>query len=318
MYRPGAEDNALLTSEQSLTHNHGNPLERAAMSESSPSEKTATGLPDSVLDRYVRVGNIRTHYLEAGNSGPTVVLLHSAEYGARASFSWFANIEFLAQDFRVVAPDMVGFGYTDKLHSFTDQWMLRVQHIRDFLETLCIEDAHFVGSSYAGGLIQRVGLMEPALWPIRSITSIGGGGAFPDSPARRKLFGYDGTLESYRDMMRVLCDDPCWHADDVVMERWQASIEPGAWEALSAPRLAMPGAQAPPPPPQPTMQDLRIPTLIVAGDRDELRTPEAQRALASEIPNAEFHLLSPAKHNPHYECPDAFNQIAREFLLKHS
>ena len=217
------------------------------MSESSPSEKTATGLPDSVLDRYVRVGNIRTHYLEAGNSGPTVVLLHSAEYGARASFSWFANIEFLAQDFRVVAPDMVGFGYTDKLHSFTDQWMLRVQHIRDFLETLCIEDAHFVGSSYAGGLIQRVGLMEPAPWPIRSITSIGGGGAFPDSPARRKLFGYDGTLESYRDMMRVLCDDPYWHADDVVMERWQASVEPGAWEALSAPRLAMPGAQAPPP-----------------------------------------------------------------------
>lgn len=287
------------------------------MTSSTPSVTSGTSLPDSVAQRFVRVGNIRTHYLEAGSSGPTVVLLHSAEYGGRAAFSWFANIEYLARDFRVVAPDMVGFGYTDKLHSFTDQWTLRVQHIRDFLDTLCIEEAHFVGSSYAGGVIQRVGLMAPRPWPIRSIISSCGGGAFPDSPARRTLFGYDGTLESYRDLMRVLCYDERWHSDEVVVERWKASIEPGAWEALSAPRLARPGTEASPPPPQPNMNDLRIPTLIVAGDRDELRPPETQEALASEIPNAEFRLLSPARHNPHYECPAEFNEIAQEFLLRH-
>ena len=48
---------------------------------------TAPQLPPGVSSHYVMVGDIRTHYLEAGQGEP-IILLHSAEFGGRAEFSW--------------------------------------------------------------------------------------------------------------------------------------------------------------------------------------------------------------------------------------
>ena len=71
----------------------------------------------SVHSRYVMVDGVRTHYLEAGD-GPAVVLLHSGEFGGCAELSWEFNIVALAGHFRVLAPDWLGFGRTDKLFDF--------------------------------------------------------------------------------------------------------------------------------------------------------------------------------------------------------
>src|SRR5206468_2404416 len=57
-------------------------------------------LPEGVTSRYVMVGPIRTHYLEAGTGEP-LILLHSAEFGGRAEFSWRYNIATLAERFHV-------------------------------------------------------------------------------------------------------------------------------------------------------------------------------------------------------------------------
>src|SRR5687768_2047202 len=94
-------------------------------------------LPPGVHSRFVRVGPFRVHYLEAGRGEP-VVLLHSAEFGGRAEFSWRYNIGPLAEHFHVFAPDMLGFGYTDKIYDFGDPYTFRIRFIRDWMETLCI------------------------------------------------------------------------------------------------------------------------------------------------------------------------------------
>lgn len=273
-------------------------------------------LPPGITSRYVMVGDIRTHYLEGGQGEP-VILLHSAEFGGRAEFSWRYNLGALAEHFHVYAPDMVGFGRTDKLYSFTDQWTLRVRHIRRFLETLCIPAAHFIGSSFSGGLIQRVATIRPMPWHIRSIISVSGGGYAPDNEYRRTLNNYDGTREQMREMLKVLFWDERWWADDIVEERWQASIEPGAWEAVAAARFARPGVDRPFVGERADVSKIECPILIVGGDRDLLREPGCWEDLHRRIPHSELHIFSPSRHMPQIEQAEEFNRIAIDFLQRH-
>ena len=90
--------------------------------------------------RYISVDGVRTHYLEAGDGNrgarPTVLLLHSAEFGGAAEITWEQNIDVLAQRYHVLAPDHLGFGRTEKIFDFGNQFERRIRHIRRFIETM--------------------------------------------------------------------------------------------------------------------------------------------------------------------------------------
>ena len=273
--------------------------------------------PQALASRFVMVGDVRTHYLEAGQ-GESVILLHSAEYGGRADFSWRYNLDALAEHFHVYAPDLLGFGQTDKLYSFTNQEIFRIQHIRRFMDILGIEDAHFIGNSFSGGLIQRVASTNPTSWNIRSIISVSGGGNSPNNRYREILNGYDGSREHMREILKVLFWDDSWWSDEMVDERWHASIEPGAWEAISAARLARPGLKRPFRSQQADVSNIKCPILVVGGDRDLLREPGCWEDLHRKIPHSELHIFTPSRHCPHIEHAAQFNRLAIDFLQRHS
>jgi hypothetical protein len=90
--------------------------------------------------RSIYVGDIKTHLLEAG-SGPDLVLLHGGEYGASAEITWRHNIDELAKRFHVIAPDMLGWGGTDKIYNFSDPAGYRIRHIKRLLEILGVAKA---------------------------------------------------------------------------------------------------------------------------------------------------------------------------------
>src|SRR5215470_16785785 len=116
--------------------------------------------------KYVMVDSIRTHYLEVGE-GPVIVLLHSGEFGGCGEMSWEYNIPTLARHFRVLAPDFVGFGKTDKVRDFKSHGALMIQHITRFMEVMCVDQADFIGNSVAGRFLCRVASAKPMVWPIR-------------------------------------------------------------------------------------------------------------------------------------------------------
>src|SRR5690606_36583633 len=60
------------------------------------------------------VAGLETSWLEAG-VGPPLVLLHGGEFGASAELGWETVIPALAERFRVIAPDVLGFGYSAKV-----------------------------------------------------------------------------------------------------------------------------------------------------------------------------------------------------------
>ena len=162
--------------------------------------RLAENLPEGVNSNYIQVGDITTHYLEAkpagaGNDLASVLLIHSGEFGGRAEFSWRYNIAELGIHFHVVAPDMVGFGRTDLVHSFTDTVSFRAGHLRRFLATLGIGPVHLIGNSFGGGLVLQMTAKEEWGFDVRSVIVVSGGGRAPDNDARKALTGYDGERE---------------------------------------------------------------------------------------------------------------------------
>ena len=278
---------------------------------------SVSNLPQDVSSHYVQVGQIRTHYLEAGvGRSPTVLLIHSGEFGGRAEFSWRYNIAQLGEHFHVYAPDLAGFGRTELVYSFTDPLGFRLKHIDAFIRTLCLDPVHLMGNSFGGGFCLQMAV-DPR-FDVASVIAVSGGGKAPDNDERNVLTGYTGDREQMREILRVCFYNERWWADDVVEERWQASLEPGVWEACAAARLAPSGQPRGFRPVRPDYGSIRCPVLIVAGAQDPLRFPTYASDLQAEIPGSEVKVFDQSRHCSHAEHPDEFNALAIDFIQRHA
>jgi pimeloyl-ACP methyl ester carboxylesterase len=272
-----------------------------------------------VRSRFVVVDGIRTHYLEAGE-GSTVVLLHAGEFGGCAELSWEHTIPALAGRYRVVAPDWLGFGETDKLHDFNGGQARRLWHMGRFLEALAIEQAAFVGNSMGGTLLASVAAARPPRWPIAALVLASGGGFVPFNEARRKLVDYDGSLDGMREMVATIFQDRRFAEDGAyVRRRHESSLRPGAWEASAAARLKSPAVPERSQFGQPDTTEyelIDVPTLIVAGADDRLREPGYADELHRRIAGSELHVLEHCGHMPQIEHPETFNRLLLDFLAR--
>ena len=270
--------------------------------------------------KFIDVDGIRTHYLEAGE-GPTVVLLHSGEFGAAAEISWEHTIPALARaGYRAVAPDWLGFGHTDKVFDFGNPRERPIRHTRRFLETMGIKEADFIGNSMGGSMLVQIAAKPPPIFPIRSLVLGPGGGGAPENDARKKLIAYDGSEKAMRELVGAMFYDQRFAADDAaIAKRQEFAHMPGAFEAVAASRFRAPfrppssgfgGADATP------YENVAVPTLIIAGENDRLREAGFAPKLAARIKGAEVVVLPECGHCPNIEKPAEFNAATIRFLDK--
>ena len=265
--------------------------------------------------RTVDVDGLATCYLEAG-SGDPVVLLHGGEFGVSAELGWERTIGALAEHYRVLAPDMLGFGDSAKVVDFNDGRGMRIRHIARFCEVLGVESAHFVGNSMGAiNLFVDLTSTEPLL-PVRSFVAICGGGQIQQSEHMTALYDYDATVDGMRRIVTALFADPAYPADDeYVRRRYESSIAPGAWEALAAARFRRPGLEPPASPSSSRAYDrIGVPTLVVEGARDKLLPPGWAAQIADQIAGAKSAVVPDAGHCPQIEQPDVLNRLLLEFL----
>ncbi len=269
--------------------------------------------------KTVTVDGINTHYFEAGarSGAPSVLLLHSAEFGGAAEISWEHNLPALAEHFHVLAPDHLGFGRTDKVFDFCGQFNKRVWHIRRFLEVMEVAEVYVVGSSMSGGLSLTVAARDEPDWPIRKVVTCSGGGFAPANEARDTLNSYDGTVEHMRRIVDVMFIDPKWARDETYLaRRHELATLPGAWEATAAARFRAPFRDKGGPSEREAMDytKIHVPCLVMAGAKDPLRLPGYAPELAAEIPGSQLHVFENAAHMPNIECADEFNDVLIKFL----
>jgi pimeloyl-ACP methyl ester carboxylesterase len=268
--------------------------------------------------KSVVVDGLVTGYLEAG-AGDTVVLLHGGEFGASADLGWERTIGALAASYRVLAPDMLGYGESAKVLDFVDGRGMRIRHVARFCEVLGISgggSAHFVGNSMGAINLLTDTTSESPLLPVRSLTLICGGGQIQRNEHADALYEYDATIEGMRRIVVALFADPAYPADDAYVRRRHASsTAPGAWEAIAAARFRRPGA-APPPAPstERAYQRIDVPTLILEGGGDKLLPAGWAAQIAAQISGARSAVVDGAGHCPQLERPDEVNGLLLDFL----
>jgi pimeloyl-ACP methyl ester carboxylesterase len=269
--------------------------------------------------RTVLVDGLVTGYLEAGQGDP-VVLLHGGEFGVSAELGWERNIEALSAHYRVLAPDMLGFGESAKVIDFNDGRGMRIRHIARFCQVMGVESAHFVGNSMgAVNLFVDTTSQSPVL-PVRSMVTICGGGEIQRNEHSAALYDYDATLSGMRRIVEALFFDPAYPADEeYVQRRYESSIVPGAWEALAAARFRRPGLQAPAlPSSRRAYERISFPVLVVEGAGDKLLPPGWAAEIAAQISDGRSEVIGDAGHCPQIEQPSVVNKVLLDFLAAES
>ncbi|HQY14949.1 MAG TPA: alpha/beta fold hydrolase [Ilumatobacteraceae bacterium] len=263
------------------------------------------------IGRRVDANGIGTNYLEAGEGTP-VVLVHGSGPGVSAYANWRLTIPDLAGEHRVLAPDMAGFGFSDKPGNYSmEGW---VQQLDAFLTALQLDKVSLVGNSFGGGLA----LAFAARWPERvdKLVLMGSMGVtFPITEGLDRVWGYEASIENMRSVLDFFAFDRTLVNDELAELRFRASIEPGMQEAFSsmfpAPRQRWVESMT-----TPLEQIAALPheTLIIHGRDDRVIPLDNAWQLLQVINRAQLHVFGRCGHWTQIEHAKAFNNLLLGFL----
>ncbi|OBI26625.1 2-hydroxy-6-ketonona-2,4-dienedioic acid hydrolase [Mycobacterium sp. E1386] len=275
-------------------------------------------------ERTVSVAGKPIFVSETGN-GPAVVMLHGGGPGASGVSNYSRNIDALATHFRLIVPDMPGYGRSVKGVDHDDPFGYLADMMRGLLDELGIDAAHLVGNSYGGAAALRLALDTPHR--VGKLVLMGPGGigttrGLP-TPGLRSLLSYYGgdgpSREKLAEFIRTyLVYDGAEVPDDLIDLRYRASIDP---EVVADPPLRRPSG--------PTalrtlwrmdltrdgrLRSLTTPTLVLWGRDDKVNRPSGGPLLFNALPNAGLVMTSHTGHWMQWERAELFNRLVIDFL----
>ncbi|MEX3952913.1 alpha/beta fold hydrolase [Paraburkholderia sp. EG287A] len=273
--------------------------------------------------RTVQVGGRSIFLTEAGH-GPVVLMLHGGGPGASGVSNYSRNMEVLARHFRVLVPDMPGYGKSTKGVDRGDPFGDLAAGMLGMLDALGIGQAHVIGNSLGGACALRMALERP--WAVGRLVLMGPGGVdttrqLPTPGLKRLLNYYKGegpTLQKLTTFIRGdLTYDGSLVPEAVIRERYQSSIDP---EVVASPPLLGPKGI-----PQfrkidftrdPRLSSMQNPTLVLWGTEDKVNRPSGAHSLQRRLPNCDVYLFSKTGHWVQWERAAEFNAVVLAFLAQ--
>ncbi|BBZ55169.1 MULTISPECIES: alpha/beta fold hydrolase [Mycobacteriaceae] len=278
----------------------------------------------TLTEHTVTVGSQKIFVAEAG-SGPAVMLLHGGGPGASGVSNYSRNIDALAKRYRVLVPDMPGYGRSSKGIDKSDPFGSLADAMRGLLDELSISTAHLIGNSYGGAAALRLALDTPGR--VGKLVLMGPGGigttrGLPTAGLNSLLAYYGGSGPSREKLATFIRNYLVYDGDSVPDElidlRYTASIDP---EVVANPPLSRPSGpfalrtlwrmdltrDA-------RLSSLQTPTLILWGRDDKVNRPSGGPMLQNIMPNAELVMTSRTGHWMQWERAELFNQMVDEFL----
>jgi pimeloyl-ACP methyl ester carboxylesterase len=272
-----------------------------------------------VQSHTIRVDGVVTHYLEGGVAGAEkLVLIHDGAFGGDSRITWSPLLPRLAARYHVLAPDLLGFGGTQKIYDFGQgARSQKIDHVAGWMKALGIRDAHVMGNSLGGSLVLFAAIRGE--WPIRKAISISGtGGPYMRADTYAPLRDYAPDKEAMRRIVELLVSRRDTTMEELVEARYQRSLVRGHWENLSAPRLKPRGGTRSEETGDEKFFDslakIRVPVLFIAGGDDQLLDQGWEVQLAARIAHAKTFVVDGARHQPHIDAPEPVCDAIEAFL----
>ena len=271
-------------------------------------------MSDPEIGTVVETSGYRTNVHDQGEGKP-VVLLHGSGAGVSAWANWRNLIPKLSDRYRVLAPDLAGFGYTEIPDDFEFRFMATwIEQLEALLDALGIKSAHWVGNSFGGALTlwmaaqrpdlcDRLALMGPGGWPTKVNANL------------EALWGYKPSVENMKRIMDIMAFDRALVTDELAELRYRATIRPGAQERFE--RIF-------PPPHQrwldaqalsiEALQSIDNEVLIIHGRDDRVVDPQSSWHLHQHLKRSQLHYIGRCGHWTQIEHPVRFQTLVQNFL----
>jgi 2-hydroxymuconate-semialdehyde hydrolase len=265
------------------------------------------------IGKTVATGAVLTNYHDLGTGAP-VLMLHGSGPGVSAWANWRLALGALQGDFRLLAPDLAGFGYSVAPAGMVHTRQSWLDQIVAFIDALDLPQVHLVGNSFGGSMALALAIARPER--VGKIVLMGSVGVpFTLTPGLDAVWGYEPSVENMRAIMKIFAYDQNLVGDALVQMRYEASKRPGVHESYSgmfpAPRQrwvdAMAHAEA-------DIRALAHPTLLVHGRDDKVIPLSTSLTMLDWIENSQLHVFGRCGHWTQIEHAAAFARLVRDFL----
>ncbi len=268
----------------------------------------------------IEVNGARVAYAETG-SGETVVLLHAT---AGSGAQWRALTEILRSDFRVLAPDLYGYGETDPWPGHAAFALAEEAALVDAVLRLRRAPIHFVGHSYGAAVALRFALEQPER--VRSMVLI--------EPVALHLLRQGGSVPADGQLLAEVMEVAALVSDGVASGDYRAAMGrfvdywsgAGAWLRMKPelqgalarriPQVALDfWAATTEPTPRSAYRRIAAPTLVLRGGRSPRPARRIAELVAGSLPAGRLETVEGAGHMLPLTHAEIVNAAIAEHLM---
>jgi pimeloyl-ACP methyl ester carboxylesterase len=257
-------------------------------------------------EKTIKIDGNAIRYVEAGTSKENLLLIHGL--GASAE-RWEHVIPQFAKNYRVLVPDLIGFGLSDKpLVDYTTDYLS--EFITKFLKKLNIDSVSIIGSSLGGqigaefayqnnSMVKKLILVSPSGVMKHSTPAL-------DAYVMAALYPSDSSASNAFQMM-----SGSKNIDKKTVRGFVERMKlPNAKMAFMSTLLGLKDAEVI----SEKLGSIKSPTLIIWGENDPVIPVKYAQSFVSEIDDCRFVKMENCGHTPYVEYPDKFYKIVSDFL----
>jgi len=260
-----------------------------------------------VEEKFLQIDENKIRYLESGNSKKTLVLIHGL--GASAE-RWEKVIPLFAKHFRVIIPDLIGFGYSDKpLADYTLDFFS--SFLEKFFAAANIQHLILIGSSLGGQIVAEYTADHPQ--NVEKLILVSPSGVMKKSTPALDAYIMAALYPNEQNAKNAfeLMESSGKYIDEKIINGFIERMKlPNAKLAFMSTLLGLKNAKVI----TLKLQSMVTPTLIIWGANDPVIPIQHADEFIASIKDCRFLRMDNCGHTPYVQDPNSFASLVLEFL----